>query len=87
MNVQNRVLSLQAAADFTGFSLGKFRYAKNKALLLEAGATVTEEGHWRIPVSALEAIGWVGVKAPKAEIATLRAEASHRGIFGRKKKQ
>ena len=69
MTTTNRILSLQAAADYCGFSLGKFRYPKNKTALIAAGATVNTEGHWRIPLSALEAIGWVGVKPSKTDIA------------------
>lgn len=94
--------SLQQAADLTGFSLGKFRYNKDK--LMAAGVVVTDEG-WRIPHSVLTDLGWIGKKAPKkvvtltplqkaeariaeleAEVARLRDGNSRRGIFGGRKR-
>ena len=62
----DRIYSLQQAANLTGFRLGKFRYSKDK--LVAAGATVSDEG-WRIPHTTLKAMGWLGIKAPKAAIA------------------
>ena len=62
----SRIYSLQQAANLTGFSLGKFRY--NKQRLIEAGATISESGY-RIPHAALQELGWLGVKAPKGPIA------------------
>jgi hypothetical protein len=65
-NPATRIYSLNQAANLTGFSLGKFRY--NKEALIEAGATVSEQGY-RIPHSTLETLGWLGVKAPKSVVA------------------
>lgn len=58
----DRVYSLRQAADLTGFSEGKFRY--NKALLVEHGVVVDDEG-WRVPHSVLVELGWLGVKQPR----------------------
>lgn len=61
----DRVLTLGEAVKLTGFSAGKFRY--NRDTLVSEGVTVTPEG-WSIPLSVLNRIGWVGVKAPKGEV-------------------
>lgn len=60
-----RVLTLGEAVKITGFSAGKFRYQKTQ--LLSAGVRITPDG-WQIPIKALTALGWVGVKPPKGEL-------------------
>ncbi len=65
----NRIYTLTQAATLTGFSEGKFRYPKNKTALLNAGATITDSGAWRIPHTTLQQLGWIGVKPPKGEVA------------------
>lgn len=64
----NRIYTLQQASNLTGFSMGKFRYPKNKEALLKAGATITK-GQWRIPHHTLEQMGWIGVKPSKNVVA------------------
>lgn len=64
----NRIYNLQQATTITGFSMGKFRYPKNKEALLKAGATITK-GQWRIPHTTLEQMGWIGVKPSKGVVA------------------
>lgn len=60
--------SLRQAADLTGYSLGKFRYNKEK--LLAAGATIQQDG-WRIPHSTLELLGWLDNKPARTAEITL----------------
>jgi len=82
----NLFLSLAQAAAVTGSSEGRIRY--NKERLIELGATSSVDG-WRIPLSALVALGWVDasvareritavplspVQQLEVEVATLREE-------------
>lgn len=66
-----RIYSLKTAAALIGSSEGRFRYNRDK--LVQAGVVITEDG-WRIPHSALVAVGWVDPRATIPALPLTRVE-------------